>query len=106
MSFTGSEDHSISLAEAAELTSNYRATLSSSADVIGEYFGKEALISLLNQTNCVGARVYYGLDDNGVKKLVLVGVDTDGNDLYENKLMERGLNCPPYCSTSNPLNSQ
>ena len=48
MSFTGSEDHSISLAEAAELTSNYRETLSSSADVIGEYFGKEALISLLN----------------------------------------------------------
>lgn len=105
MSFTGSEDHSISLTEAAELTSNYRATLSSSTEVIGEYFGKESLISLLNQTNCVGVRVYYGLDTNGVKKLVLVGVNSEGDDLYENQLMEKGLNCPPVCSASNPLNS-
>lgn len=105
MSFTGTEDHSISLTEAAELTSNYRATLTSANEVIGEYFGKEALLSLLNQTDCVGARIYYGLDTNGNKKLVLVGVTAEENDLYQGELMERGEPCPPICSTTNPLNS-
>lgn len=105
MNFTGKEDHSISLSEAAELTANYRETLSSNLEVKAEYFGKDALIALLDQNACVGVRIYYGLDTNGVKKLVLVGVDAEGNDLYEGALMERGQSCPPECSAENPLNS-
>ncbi len=105
MKFTGNEDHSISLSEAAELTANYRETLTSAAEAKAEYFGKEALLNLLNQTACVGVRIYYGLDSAGVKKLVLVGVDSDGNDLYEGALMERGILCPTECSADNPLNS-
>lgn len=105
MKFTGMEDHSITLSEAAELTANYRETLTSNVETIAEYFGKDALINLLNQTGCVGVRIYYGLDTTGAKKLVLVGADADGNDLYEGTLMERGVNCPTNCSADNPLNS-
>ncbi len=105
MKFTGMEDHSISLSEAAELTANYRETLTNTAEAKAEYFGKDALLALLDQNACVGVRIYYGLDSTGVKKLVLVGVDADGNDLYEGALMERGIICPPTCSADNPLNS-
>ena len=105
MKYTGNEDHSISLSEAAELTANYRASFTDNAYIKAEYFGKDAMIELLNQSNCVGVRVYYGLDTNGVKRLVLTGVDGEGNDLYEGTLMERGVICPPYCALENPLNS-
>jgi len=105
MKFTGMEDHSITLSEAAELTANYRETLTSNVETIAEYFGKDALLGLLNQTTCVGVRIYYGLDSAGEKKLVLVGVDANGNDLYEGALMERGYGCPSDCSEVNPLNS-
>jgi hypothetical protein len=104
MNYTGNEDHSISLAEAAELTANYRNA--QTGDYIkAEYFGKNAILDLLNQDNCIGMRIYYGLDNNSVKKLVLVGVDGNGNDLDSGVILDKGFPCPTYCSSSNSLNS-
>ncbi|MFT5337433.1 MAG: hypothetical protein ACI9YL_001435, partial [Luteibaculaceae bacterium] len=37
--------------------------------------------------------------------LVLVGVDSNGDDMYNGKIMERANYCPAYCSALNPLNS-
>ena len=37
--------------------------------------------------------------------ILIVGVNADGNDLYEGNLMELSVICPPFCSTNNPLNS-
>lgn len=104
MNFTGDENHAITLEEASALTARYRAT-ANAGDAKAEYFGKQSLISLLSQNACVGVRIYYGVDADNVKKLVLVGVDAEGNDLYEGDLMERGVLCPPICSADNPLNS-
>ena len=39
------------------------------------------------------------------KHLVIVGVNEEGNDLYNGNLMEIGKTCPPICPDSNPLNS-
>ena len=50
MKYTGNEDHSISLSEAAELTANYRASFTDNAYIKAEYFGKDAIIELLNQS--------------------------------------------------------
>lgn len=105
MKFTGDENHEISLEDASRLTANYRETLTSATEATAEAFGKSSIESLLAQTNCVGMRVYYGIDASNNKRLVLVGVDAEGNDLYEGELMENGTICPPCCSTSNPLNS-
>ncbi len=106
MRFTGKENHEITLEEAARLTANYRETLNSPTEAIAEYFGMEALNAMLSQDGCVGIRIYYGLDSTGEKKLVLVGVNAEGNDLYEGQLMERGETCPSCCSEANPLNSE
>jgi len=104
MKFTGKEDHSISLESASQWTKNFRTTAAKEA-VLGGFFGKDAMETLLAQKGAVGFRYYYALDDNEQPVLVLVGVDEDGNDLYDGALMEVSRPCPPYCSAANPLNS-
>jgi hypothetical protein len=105
MNYTGNEEHAISLADAAELTARYRAQFSAGTFYIkGEYFGKNALNSLLNQQGCVGARMYYGLKADQTQCLVIVGVDANGNDMTAGEIMEFGQPCPNNCSVDNALN--
>lgn len=103
MAFTGNEDHDITLSEAADMTANYRND--HPGETIAHYFGKTAITDIFDQNDCVGMRVYYGLDDTGKKQLIVVGVDASGNDLYTGKLAERSFLCPPDCSAVNPLNT-
>lgn len=103
MSFTGDEDHTISLDQAAAWTKNYRDK--NPKEVQGHFFGRTAIKNILAQADCVGIRIYYALDDNGQKQLILVGVTADENDLYKGVLAERSRPCPPICGTKNPLNS-
>lgn len=102
--FTGNENHSIPLPEAAQMTLNYRNSSPANA-TLGHYFGKTAIIGLLNQAGAVGMRLYYGLDDNDKKQLIAVAVDANGNDLYEGLILDRTIHCPPFCGNANPLNS-
>ena len=104
MTFTGHEDHSVTLQEAAEWTKKYRDDAGSGA-IIGGFFSKEAIEKLLNQTGAVGIRYYYGKEKDSTPILVLCAVDADENDLYEGELMELARPCPPNCSELNPLNS-
>ena len=104
MTFTGDENHDISLADASELTKNYRDSQTSTNYVKGEFFGKTALLALLNQEGSVGARIYYGLGADGVPRLVIVGVNSDGDDMVDGNLMEHGFSCPTQCSSANSLN--
>jgi hypothetical protein len=102
--FTGSEDHAISLTDAATMTARYRATISN-GDTIAHYFGKDAIQEILDQGDCVGIRIYYGLDDQDAKHLIITGVTEDREDLYNGLLAERSKPCPDSCSSANPLNS-
>lgn len=104
MAFTGNEDHSITLAEASELTQNYRDAAESNA-IQGSFFGKSALQRILDQGGCVGIRIYYAQEDDGTPTLVLVGVDENEDDLIDGELAEFGVPCPPRCGSSNDLNS-
>jgi hypothetical protein len=99
MSFTGNEDHSISLQDAVALTSRYQQRNPNA--VKAEFFGRDAIKAILDQEGCVGIRIYYGLDENGKNHLVLVGADADENDLHEGVLAERAQQCPPICPTNN-----
>ncbi len=105
MSFTGHEDHSITLATAAEWTANFRRTIQS-GDTRGHFYGKDAIQAILNQEGCVGIRIYYALDERAAKQLIIVGTKADENDLYNGLLAERSIPCPPLCGGGgNPLNS-
>ena len=104
--FTGTEDNEISYNDAALLTQNYRdAQAPGSSYVKGEYFSKASLESILDQSNCVGIRIYYGLDENNVQRLVIVGTEDNENDMVTGVILENGTACPPFCGSTNNLNS-
>lgn len=104
MTLTGNENHDITLQEASAFTENYR-NAAGNNPVLAHYFGKTKIQAILNQEGCVGMRIYYALSDTGEKQLVITGVDSSGNDMYNGILADRSLMCPTYCSASNPLNS-
>jgi hypothetical protein len=104
MSFNGNEGSIISLADAADLTADYRATITP-GDTIAQFVGRNKLIDILNQSDCMGVRIYYGLDKNGEKRLVLVGADSNEDDLYKGVIVDNLHRCPPKCSSTNDLNS-
>lgn len=103
MTFTGNENHDIPLNTASAWTANYRNA--NPNQIKGHYFGKTAILAILEQSGCVGIRVYYAINSDGVKQLIVVGVDANGNDLYNGLLADRSFNCPPDCGAANPLNS-
>ena len=104
MSFTGKEDHSITLEDAGKLTKNYREN-SPKGVILGGFFGKDTLLDILNQKECVGIRYYYGQKDDGTPVLVLVGANADEKDLDNGIIAEISTPCPPYCGEQNALNS-
>jgi hypothetical protein len=103
MQFTGQEDHSIKLEEAAKLTANYREAQGSGA-FLGGYFSMEGIKKIIGQGNCVGIRIYNGLGEGGEGHFILVGVTSDGEDLHGGEIAEYEYQCPPYCPTASPLN--
>ena len=104
MSFTGHENHSILLDDAAKMTLRYRDQMNE-GQIKGGFFGTDALRQILDQEGCVGIRYYYGLDDSNAQVLVLVGVDGEENDMENQSLAEVSRPCPPRCGRDNKLNS-
>lgn len=103
MAFDGNESKVISLADAMEWTGNYQDGLPQDAKR-AHFYGKTKLMQILNQTGCQGIRIYRALDDLGVECLVLVGADADEQDMVNGIILEKGLSCPPRCSTGSGLN--
>lgn len=54
-----------------------------------ESFTRDAIILLLNQQGADGIRIYYGKDNAGVVRLVLLPIDKNGKDI-QTTLIERG----------------
>ena len=57
----------------------------------GYVLGRNIIDQILAQPGCMGMRFYYGLNEEGQKTLVYVGVDADGKDLLKRTVvMENG----------------
>lgn len=125
------ESQRIALADAVELTQRYRKAAPASEH--GGFFWAQGLQELLAQPRCVGVRYYHGLSADGLYRIVLVGVDENGNDITkgggksgrgskraksgaatmalavsaagagEAVLLDHHWPCPPYCDTGSPL---
>ena len=96
-------DHRISLADASALTKAYRDAKIS--EVKAGAIAKDQVLQLLNQSGCVGMRIYFGRNKDGTLAPVLVGIDASDNDLTKGIILEQIWPCPPICSSDNPLNS-
>lgn len=78
-----------------------------------ETFESEAFVALLKQPDCVKVRLYYGMKENLEICAIIVGVDSNGNEIYiENNslngegdtyVIEDGLRCPPICPPANKI---
>jgi hypothetical protein len=101
--YNGHENHSITLTQAAQFTSNFKNSVPSRT-IVAEYFGKDAILAILNQQACIGLRIYYGKNDFGTPTLILVGVNSSGQDLTTGPLADWGFPCPPFCDTIKVLN--
>jgi hypothetical protein len=93
----------ISLATASGMTATFRRNFSTATKAVA--YSDSVFTDILSQSGCIGIRIYNAIDANGNMTNVLVGVDAKGNDLYNGKIYDTGMICPPNCSTSNPLNS-
>lgn len=119
-------DASPELTQASQWTRNYRNQ--NPGAIKGHCVKKAQLDAILAQPGCEGVRMYYGLDDAGNRKLILVGIDADENDIITPTGVTSALRaaqeaesitaeeaqpivysgtqpCPPCCSLENPLNS-
>ena len=62
-----------------------------SGEIRGYHLGRNIIDQILAQPGCAGMRFYYGLNEDGQKTLVYVGIDADGNDLVKRTVvMENG----------------
>ena len=107
----------ISLTRAVELTQRYRKAAPAS-EHSGFFFAK-GIADLLSQPGVFGMRVYHGLDADATYRIVLVGVDRQGEDIVGTRqivanaaarslstavLLDGHLPCPPWCPPNSPLN--
>lgn len=102
MAFDGTEGGEITLSEGAALTAEYRRL--NSGSTIAHFIGKDLVNAILAQDDCMGLRIYYGINENGDKQLVIVGADSNENDKLD-IIADKMLPCPAVCSSTNDLNS-
>lgn len=103
MSFDGTEGTFINSTVGGGLTGAFREKFPNTRTAV--FYGKEKLQDLLAQSDCQGIRVYFGWNEtNEVMELVLVGADSNEDDILEN-ILDCGIPCPNNCSSSNALNS-
>jgi hypothetical protein len=97
----------ITLETANRWTANYRRE--NQNDTEAHFFGNEIIKQILAEEGAVGIRMYYSIDDNGRKQILLVGTDAKGEDLMPssssnaktegdtNVVVDASYPCPGYC---------
>lgn len=107
--FNGTEGEMISLAEAKTHVEIYKgsAKFAANNETKAFFFGKEKLQELLDQKDCMGIRIYYGIEygEQGkhIPMMILVGADENRDDLVNGKILDKGQPCPHKCPTSTSL---
>jgi len=102
MSFNGTEGALIKIGPASTLTATFRSNYSSQNK--GYFYGKNKLNTILAQTDCQGIRIYFGEDSSGLLTLVIVGADSNEDDMTS-YILDTGTACPISCGANNALNS-
>lgn len=97
MPFPPAKDHKISLEQATATTRRHQA--SNPNAIRAGMFPRSCFEALMKQPGCEGIRIYYGRDEKSQPSLVMVGVDSDGNDMTDGDLIDNNFPCPPFCTS-------
>ena len=109
----------ISLQDAIDMTTLFRqdreavlATAYQNNDTLPkcETFDRSEIESLLAQQDCEALRIYYGMDSNNKVHAILVGVDSQDEDILTSLMsnpviLEQGRRCPTQCPPPSSMNS-
>lgn len=104
MAFNGDEGTVVSLKDASRWTANFRKTVPA-GEIISQFVGRNKLQEILDQDECIGVRIYYGIGDDGKKNLVFVGAKENEDDMEQGIIVDKVIPCPQLCPSKNPLNS-
>ncbi|HEY3399770.1 MAG TPA: hypothetical protein VGK03_03990 [Geothrix sp.] len=98
--FDSTHDHRIPREEAASLIRNFHSRAETGAHR-ATAFNRSAFEQLLAQPGAAGIRIYRAQHADGSPTMVMVAVDTAGQDLAgsTNLFIQRGTDCPPYCAS-------
>ena len=95
--------HDITAQNAAPFTKRFRDTYI--AQPKGGSFDREIIDRILAQNDCQRLKYYFALDINSKMTIVLVGVDSSGNDIDGGVIAEMATPCPNVCGKNNLLNT-
>jgi hypothetical protein len=118
------KDHSIKLDEAKKMTKRFRAEKDNivrdehkGKHLIRhcESFDRTAFDRLLQNENCKGVRIYYGMKEGEHQvHAIIVGFDAEGKDMLPSPnvvadstdpiIIENGAGCPTFCPPPSDLN--
>lgn len=97
--------NTITLEQAQLWAANWRKSGTNS--VKAYWIPKIDVTEVLAEENVADVRGYLGIDENGEYKMMLVGVDADGNDLIDDTkgqyIYDFTRACPDFCDTKSPL---
>ena len=102
MGFNGNEGTTISRDAAGNMTETWRNNHSGARKAL--FFGRDKIEDILDQSDCKGLRIYFAQDENEAYELVVVGADSNEDDILDN-ILDQGIPCPSRCGASNDLNS-
>jgi hypothetical protein len=98
----------------AKMIKNY--FMKNQDDVLASFMGRNQIEAILAQPGVVGIRMFNALNDLGIRQLVLVGVDANGQNVLQYTTIgengelikkkgivaDRARICPPYCGDALP----
>lgn len=101
----------ISKATADKWIKNHEEKHPDKGSIRAHFFGSDIINQVLSQDKCVGMRIYYATNDEGVKQLLLVGAREDGTNIWpdgnedtENAtgglIVDASTTCPPFCPSN------
>lgn len=95
--------HIISLQEATTMTHAYQNAVQFQGLTQSCLIDNNAYQQLMAQAGCVGVRTYFALNEIDILTIIVVGVDSTGNDLTNGVILNHALDCPPVCPNNSPL---
>ncbi len=111
--YDGSDSGPIDLSTARKWVQNFKTAHPDPKEIRSHYFGRWIIDKILRQPGCTGLRIYYALNDEGAKELIISGVDGQGGTMNPqsltlsgddpNTLADASFPCPPICNPSGEL---
>lgn len=97
--------NTITLEQAQQWAKNWRDNPDTA--VIAFFIPEVDLTQVIAERETVNVRTYLGIDDLGNSKLMIVGVDANGNDLINDAkgqyIYDFTVGCPQNCDVNSPL---